>query len=167
MTTYQLHSIIYWNFVVKGFFNETDKLLKPLTKIIGSKKQAFNFDLETNYLGIILLVPRLVCLIVVTFTVYILKSEIVFKAEKSCGASELFQQLIKDKIIVETFGMTCFNSFVTVIGSQLLLKNFLENFDLRIFSYTPHFGLGFTLDVACEMCFLSSYLAMKNSYIFQ
>ena len=122
-------------------------------------------DVKNIRLGIVFLIPRTLCLIVMTITYFLLKSDI--RRERFSWASDFIQQLIKDHIMIDVFGFTVINSFVTVVGSQLYLKAFLLNLDAMVFSYTPHFGMGFIFDLSCEMCLIASYLSVRNMYIFK
>ena len=74
--------------------------------------------------------------------------------------------LKKDGTIIDIFVLSCLISIFVVLGSQLFLKGSLETFDIKLYTIAVSYGMGFKLDCISEICFLLSYLSLRNIYIF-
>ena len=133
----------------------------------GSEYSKMDFEFGYNYIGLIYLVPRLLCLTVFTVIVFVMTNEMP-KTNNILGhyIIPIIAHLKKDGSIANLFLMTCLNLIFVVIGSQLFLKALLENFDMKLYTITVSYGIGFKLDLISEICFLLSYLALRNIYIF-
>ena len=151
------------------FFKRSEEVIQPLAEMIRTRSVYSNMNLEIgySYIGLIYLIPRLLTLIGFTIIVSIMTTEMP-KTNNLLGhyIIPIIAHLKKDGSIVDIFLMACLNSIFVVIGSQLFLKSLLDNFDLKNFTIKTYFGLGFKLDLISEICFLLSYLALRNIYIF-
>ena len=75
--------------------------------------------------------------------------------------------ILEDKtLMIDAFGVACFYSCIIVLGCQIFLYQFFTDIELLIYSYKPTFAEGIFLDVTSEFLLISSYISLKNSYIF-
>ena len=88
-------------------------------------------DLEfaNNYIGLVYLLPRLLCLVFFTVIVIIMTTDTPFKKNNILGVYiiPIIDHLKNDGAIIDIFLMTCLNSALVVLGSQWLVKAILDD----------------------------------------
>ena len=158
------------------FFNKTEELMRPLKMIVSRTRRQIIADVgdelfgedaierfkdlkqfDFQYLGMILLIPRLLNLLTLIFgaltmSVATCKMEIV--------------PAIEPRKIVKFYGTVCMFSVIYVLGSQMALFNILSDIGVPFYRITVRLGLGFMYDIAADAVMLSVYIGMKNEYFF-
>ena len=148
----------------------SEELIQPLARMITAESDysKLDFEFENSYIGLVYLLPRLLSLLVFTVIVFIMTTETPVKPNTIMGdyILPIIAYLKKDGTIIDIFLMSCLNSIFVVLGSQLFLKGLLETFDIKLYTIAVSYGMGFKLDCISEICFLLSYLSLRNIYIF-
>ncbi|XP_040574191.1 uncharacterized protein [Lepeophtheirus salmonis] len=158
---------------VNKFFNETEKVLKPLRDIIRDAKKQIVTDIEdellggkihdiwqTNdlkYVGFLLMAPRLVGLLI-----------LIFGGITSCiwlCQMKVYEPLEPIRII-RAYGKVAKFSILYVIGGQLALFNVISSFGVPFYHLNIRFGPGFVYDVVADCIMISVYIGMQNEFFF-
>ncbi len=152
------------------FFEASEEIIQPLARMITAESEysKFDFQFENRYIGLVYLLPRFLCLLVFAVIVFIMTAKMPVKPNTIVGdyIIPIISHLKKDGTIIDIFLMSCLNSIFVVLGSQLFLKGLLETFDIKLYTIAVSYGMGFKLDCISEICFLLSYLSMRNIYVF-
>ena len=150
---------------IQSFYNQCDSAVQPLRKVI--HKYEDKTVIVFSYQNSLFLIPRVFCIVflaVVVFTDNIKK----FLQKRSGGiVCEGISLILEEKtLLIDAFGVACFYSCIIVLGCQIFLYQFFTEIELLIYSYKPTFAERFFLDVTSEFLLISSYISLKNSYIF-
>ena len=126
-----------------------------------------DLEFSNNYIGLVYLLPRLLCLVFFTVIVIIMTTDTPFKKNNILGVYiiPIIDHLKNDGAIIDIFLMTCLNSALVVLGSQWLVKALLDDMEIKIHNLTAYYATGYILDLICEICLFLSYLALRNVYI--
>ena len=158
----------------KTFFKEVDKMVLPVKQVVdGLRKQLIidvqeelfgqpleNIWRENNlqYIGMVLLVPRVLCLFILLF---------------GCLMSSIFVcqmkiiEAVEPKKIVDAFGKIALSSLSSTSWDlswpcstyfPLLVSHFT--------TLTSGLGSGFVYDLVADCFLLSTYIGMSNQYFF-
>ena len=156
------------------FFNKTEEFLRPLREVVNRtrtyivanvSKELFGDDLvkdmkelkklDLRYLGMLLLLPRVLALLTLVFGGLVM----------SCAACQM-NIFLEPQKIVNFYGAICVFSLVYVLGTQLAIYNILSDLGVPIWKITVRPGLGFIYDIAADAIMWSVYIGMKNQYFF-
>ena len=161
---------------INNFFAKTESIMRDLSQIVNRTRRQFfsdigdelfgeevvqkikDFDqLDLQYLGMILLIPRALNL----FT-------LIFRSLSMCYATCQMQIIpsIEPRKIVNFFGSVCFFSLFYVLGTQMALYNILSDVGVPFFRVEVRLGLGFIYDMVAEAIMVSIWIGMKNQYFF-
>ena len=166
------YSNILMNPVTK-FFNETDKLLKPVKDVLTGLRKQLLLDIQDElfgdtinniwqendlqYIGMIFLIPRVICLLILIFgcmtaSIWVCQMNII--------------QSIEPKNIVGAYGKVALFSVIYVLGAQFALHNLISTFGIPFYHISIRFGLGFIYDLVADFILVSVYIGMKNEFFF-
>ena len=158
------------------FFNKTEELMKPLKQIVSRTRDQFIADIgnelfgeeaieqiqnlrqfDFQYLGMILLIPRLLNLVTLIFGALTM-------SVATCQMEII--PAIEPRKIVNFYGSVCIFSIIYVLGTQMALFNILSDIGVPFYKITVRLGLGFMYDIAADAIMLSVYIGMKNEFFF-
>jgi hypothetical protein len=158
---------------VDKFFNETEKIVKPLKDSLrGLRKQlALDFqedlfgdslnniwtDNNLQYIGMLFTVPRILCLFILIFGM--------FMASINVCMMRIFDA-VEPRRLISAYGKIGLFSIIYVIGSQLAIFNLLSAVGVPFYHLKIRFGLGFIYDVVADFILISVYIGMKNEFFF-
>ncbi len=158
---------------VDEFFNETEKIVKPLRdSLTGLRKQLlldFQEDLfgttldnfwtqhDLQYLGMLFTAPRIICLLILLFGM--------FMASIHVCCMRIFQA-VEPARLISAYGKVCIFSVVYVIGTQMAIYILLSDIGVPFYRISIRFGLGFVYDVVADFILLSVYIGMNNQFFF-
>ena len=161
---------------IYNFFNQTEELMQPLKQIVSRTRKQLISDigdelfgadvvqnikdfnrLDLQYLGMFLLIPRLLNLLTLIFGSFSM-------CYATCQMSII--PAIEPRKIVSFYGSVCIFSIVYVLGTQMALFNILSDFGVPFYRITVRLGLGFMYDVVADSIMLAVYIGMKNQYFF-
>jgi hypothetical protein len=114
-------------------------------------------ELNLQYLGMILLIPRIIQLLILVFGMFTMSVAV-------CQMKII--PAIEPRKIVRAFGRVCIFSVIFVLGTQLALYNFLSDFGVPFFRITVRLGLGFIYDLVCDSIMISIWIGMNNEFFF-
>ncbi|TRY80092.1 hypothetical protein TCAL_17091 [Tigriopus californicus] len=158
---------------VHRFFNETEKLVKPLKDVLkGVRKQLlmnvqeelfgttikeFWQDANLELFSWIFLVPRLICLLILIFglltsSLYVCQMRII--------------QSLEPRKIVKAYGHVAMFSLIYVLGTEFAIYNLISTFGIPFYHITLRFGLGFIYDLVADFILISVYFGMSNQLFF-
>lgn len=158
----------------KNFSEKAKEFIEPLFQIVNRTRQQFIEDvgeelfgedvledikelkkLDLRYLGMILLIPRVLALLTLVFGCLIM----------TCATCQM-SVIIEPQKIVDFYGAICTFSVIYVLGTQLAIFNILSDLGVPIYKITIRPGLGFIYDIAADALMCSVWIGMKNEYFF-
>ena len=161
---------------IKKFFDISDRLMGNLTDVLKRTRKQFIADvgdnlfgedvaqsikdfkkLDLQYIGMLLLIPRVICLGVLLLGMITM----------SCATKDMAINPDREpKKIVDDFGKVCVFSVVFVLGAQLSVFNILTDIGIPFYKVSVRLGLGFIYDLVCDCIMISIWIGMKNEYFF-
>jgi len=161
---------------IYNFFNTTETLMQDLKQIVSRTRKQLISDigdelfgenvvqnikdfnkLDLQYIGMILLIPRLLNLVT-----------LIFGSLCMCYATHTMTIIpsVEPRKIISFFGSVCMFSVVYVLGTQMALFNILSDIGVPFYRITVRLGLGFMYDVVADFIMISVYIGMKNQFFF-
>lgn len=158
---------------VHRFFNETEKLVKPLKDVLKGMRKQLLMDVQEELFGTtikefwqdanlelfswIFLVPRLICLLILIFglltsSLYVCQMRII--------------QSLEPRKIVKAYGHVATFSLIYVLGTEFAIYNLISTFGIPFYHITLRFGLGFIYDLVADFILISVYFGMSNELFF-
>ena len=150
---------------IKSFYNQCDSAVQPLRKVIHKyeHKNVIVFSFQNS----LFLIPRVFCLLFLVVSVFTDNIRKFVMKKNGAIVGEVISHILEEKtLLIDAFGIACFYSCIIVLGCQIFLYQFFTDIELLVYSYKPTFAEGFFLDVTSEFLLISSYISLKNSYIF-
>jgi len=161
---------------VKKFVDAALKVLKPVKDVVsGVRKQLLldvddelfdsddgtqeNYwrDNDLQYIGMILMVPRVICLLILIF---------------GCMASSCFVcqmqivECIEPRKLVNAFRNVTIFSVIYVVGAQLAVYNMVSSFGVPFYHIYVRLSLGFVYDAVADFILIATSIGMQNEFFF-
>ena len=134
----------------------TDTHLKPVRKMMMTTPRQLMHKMtsvvDTNHLGLLLLVPRVLQCIVLLAGLF-----------SSCFSVFTFDR----HMIASAFGRLCIFSMYVVLGTQWTVGKMLSNIGMPFIRITVGYGLGFVFDILCDALMISIWIGMNCGCFFE
>jgi len=161
---------------INKFFNQTENVVQRLKEVVRRTRRQLVTDvgdslfgeeatrqmreldqLDLQYLGLVLVLPRLIQLFILMFGMLTM----------SCAVWQgTISSTFEPRKIVNVFGKMCMFSFVYCILTQVAIFSILTDFGIPFYKVSVSWGLGFMYDVASEAIMWSIWIGMNNQFFF-